>query len=33
MNYQFVNALLFTIAGLLSAQNHTARARLQAFRD
>ena len=31
MNYQFVNALLFTIAGLLSAQNHSPTPRLHAF--
>jgi O-antigen ligase len=29
MNYQFVNGLLFTIAGILAAQNHQVDARLQ----
>ena len=31
MNYQFVNGLLFTIAGMLAAQNRRAEARINAF--
>ena len=31
MNYQFVNGLLFTIAGMLAAQNRRAKARINAF--
>ncbi len=31
MNYQFVNGLLFTIAGMLAAQNRRANARLHGF--
>jgi putative inorganic carbon (HCO3(-)) transporter len=31
MNYQFVNVLLFTIAGMLAAQNRRAEARINAF--
>ncbi|PYK08052.1 MAG: hypothetical protein DME65_14895, partial [Verrucomicrobia bacterium] len=31
MNYQFVNGLLFTIAGMLAAQNRALEARIHAF--
>jgi hypothetical protein len=31
MNYQFVNGLVFTIAGMLAAQNRQANAQLHAL--